>query len=107
MQIVREPLNFVLASYEYFPAMYYNDTVSRSIKRLVRKRRQYKYINLQKETSPLLKNGPPNYWDFKVQIEGKTPVWSSSSTSSDSDVIITDGRGKNLNVCLTSGIDDN
>ncbi|KAL0277177.1 UNVERIFIED_CONTAM: hypothetical protein PYX00_004543 [Menopon gallinae] len=85
-----ESLILVILYVFYIIAMYYNDTVSRNIKRLVRKRRQYKYINLQRETTPLLKNGPPDYWDVKVQVEGKTVVGSCSSTSSDSEVTMTD-----------------
>lgn len=74
--------------------MYYNDTISRNVKSLTRRRKPFKDISLQPEVTPLLKeNNNTTYVEaMKIEVEVETASSSNGSTVSNiSDDTLTDG----------------
>lgn len=75
-----------------FSVLYYNDSLSSFVKRLVRKRKMYKKVNYKNEKTALLqfRNATASEWSLKVQVEEATPpqgydtylTWTQSDGSS-------------------------
>lgn len=71
--------------------MYYNDSVSKTVKNCIKKKRKYKEVKINKETTPLLKNNNDLTWDVKVQVEETTLSTSSAASTASTDTLM-DGK---------------
>ncbi|KAK6639955.1 hypothetical protein RUM43_008232 [Polyplax serrata] len=70
-----ESLALVVLYIIYLIVLYYNDSLSSFVKRLVRKRKMYKKVNYKNEKTALLqfRNAAASEWSLKVQVEEATP----------------------------------